>query len=369
EAAGQLAPHDPRWPYLRGLLREAESPVEAIPFYRRAGELSRRSDDSWSTARFKTAELLLDRGEFPEAAKILDIMQRQGVSGTRYQFDRGRLCAARGDWKGSLQVFDACLNSPQCRRRAALQSAPIAARLGDIKLADRLAEYAAKLPPDPPWPDSIADAVRALKASNVSRNSTADQLEAAGKLQEALQVRRQQVERAGDARSYAALGMLLDKLQHFDEAEAALRKATELDPGQAHYHFYLSTVLFDKAEARRAAHQEDAETLALYEQALTAARRAIELRADHGVAWLYAGWALERLSRQDEAVDAFRHAVAWRPELADTQLALGRTLAAQGKIAEARTHLEAAVRVADPQDPRPREALAALAKEPQEAGE
>jgi tetratricopeptide (TPR) repeat protein len=292
------------------------------------------------------------------------VLQQQGGSGSRYLYDRGRLYAARQEWKSSLQAFDACLNSPQCRKRAALQSAPIAARLGEQDLARRLAEYAAQLPVDPFWPDPIGDQLNKLRASRVSRNVTADQLEAAGKLREALEMRIRQAQNSGNARSHAALGMLLNKLQRFDEAEAAVRRAQELDPVQAHYHFYLNVVLFDKAESLRAKHHDDAKVRAFYEQALAEARRAIALRADHGVAWLYAGWSLERLSRPAEAIEAFRHAVAWRPELADTQLSLGRALAAEGQTDEARTYLEAAVRVAEPQDARPREALTALNKTP-----
>jgi tetratricopeptide (TPR) repeat protein len=363
QAAEQLLPRDPRWPYLRGLLHEAESPAAAIPCYRRAARLAQRSDELWTTARLKAVELLLDRGELAEAGEIMQALQQQGISGSRYLFDRGRLYAAHQEWKSSLQAFDGCLNSPQCRRRAALQSAPIAARLGEQELARRLADYAAQLPADPFWPDPIGDDLRKLRASRVSRNATADQLEAAGKLKEALEMRTRQAQNSGNARSHAALGMLLNKLQRFDEAETALRQAIALDPVQAHYHFYLNVVLFDKAEAHRAHHHDDAETLTLYEQALAESRRAIELRADHGIAWLYAGWSLEKLSRRTEAIEAFRHAVAWRPELTDTQLSLGRALAAEGQTDEARTHLEAATRVAEPQDSRPREALAALNKE------
>ena len=54
---------------------------------------------------------------------------------------------------------------------------------------------------------------------------------------------------------------------------------------------------------------------------------------------------------------AFRRAVLIGPDLAEAHQALGETLAEGSQLKEGLEHLENAVRVAPPGDPRPRQAL------------
>ena len=67
--------------------------------------------------------------------------------------------------------------------------------------------------------------------------------------------------------------------------------------------------------------------------------------------------ALKRLGRAEESFAAFRNAITSQPENPETHLELGIALAEAGRVKEAIEHLENAVKVARPDDPRPKAAL------------
>ena len=118
-----------------------------------------------------------------------------------------------------------------------------------------------------------------LAATTLSRNTAADQLEQQGRLLEALDIRREQMARVGDARSYFALGLLLSRLCEHEAARSALEKAIHLDPQQPQAHFYLSRTLFAEAEALDADKHQQAKAKERYREAAQAAHRATELAA------------------------------------------------------------------------------------------
>jgi tetratricopeptide (TPR) repeat protein len=79
------------------------------------------------------------------------------------------------------------------------------------------------------------------------------------------------------------------------------------------------------------------------EEALACYQRAIEADAADGLAHLNAGFALQELSRHDQAATAFESALALDPDLADAHYLLGKSLLAQGALEGAATSFERAL--------------------------
>src|SRR5262249_53567443 len=71
---------------------------------------------------------------------------------------------------------------------------------------------------------------------------------------------------------------------------------------------------------------------ALLEEAVEAARKALAIRSDSGLAHMALGLSLKSLGRRSEALAAFRQAVHCSPEYAEMHLLLGEALAEEGKF-------------------------------------
>ena len=116
--------------------------------------------------------------------------------------------------------------------------------------------------------------------------------------------------------------------------------------------------LADRAEAEG----RKADTDRLLTLAAEALGESIRLKPDYAPGHLYQSKALLRLGRMAEAEVAARAGVGCRPEEWEGYLTLADVLAATNRKSEAILAAEQAVKLADPNEPRPRQALAALKK-------
>lgn len=118
-----------------------------------------------------------------------------------------------------------------------------------------------------------------------------------------------------DAWPWSSLGNLLaTKLKHYDEAEVAYRKAIELDPSYASPWISLGNMLTSK--------------LKRYDEAETAYRKAIELDPADADLWNKLGILLyENLNRYDEAEVSYRKAIELNPAFSWSWNNLGILLA------------------------------------------
>ncbi|MGE0102126.1 MAG: tetratricopeptide repeat protein [Blastocatellales bacterium] len=153
-----------------------------------------------------------------------------------------------------------------------------------------------------------------------------------------------------DARTWIRLGILFVKqLKRFDEAEAAFRKAIEIDPGYIFAWSSLGNLLadnlkrFDEAEAAFCKAVEIdpgyifawsslgnllAYKLKRFDEAEAAFRKAIEIDPGFVFAWYSLGNLLaDNLKRFDEAETAFRKAIEIDPGYIFAWSGLGRLLA------------------------------------------
>ena len=138
------------------------------------------------------------------------------------------------------------------------------------------------------------------------------------------------------------MGYALIKLEHYDEAEDALRTAIELDPDYAVAQINLAYALIE---------------LGRHDEAVDALRTATKLGPDCAAAYANLGYALIELGRHDEAVDALRTATKLDPDCAATHGNLGHTLNQLDRYDEAEDALRTAIGL-DPTLPYPHRILA-----------
>src|SRR5262249_53549213 len=134
--------------------------------------------------------------------------------------------------------------------KASAQLAAASQRLGDPAEADRYRAQADRLPKDFDWVDPYATEYLNWAAKKRSRYRLVEQLEAAGRLADAVSVLRPMAaEFPDDYLPQFTLGKYLGQLGDYAAAERALRRALELAPDKVQVHYYLSLVLMKKGEA------------------------------------------------------------------------------------------------------------------------
>ena len=164
------------------------------------------------------------------------------------------------------------------------------------------------------------------------------------------------------AGAYSNLGMALNKLERYEEAETHLRRANALDSKIKHSHRHLGNALYGQGRYAEAVdtylvaseqRPDDAvaysnlgaalNKLERYEEAETHLRRAIGLdsKTQHGHRHL--GNALYGQGRYAEAVDAYLVATEQHPDDAVAHASLGAALNILGRNEEAETHLHRAL--------------------------
>jgi tetratricopeptide (TPR) repeat protein len=358
--AERLAPDDPRWPYLRGeslLLRDADA---ALPPLRRAAALWGRRDKVENVAPWlRLGEALLAAGDYAEAEENLRRAAQAAPKDPLVLLNLGLLACARDDLVASKRYLDRCRNSPLTRQRACAGLAVVCRRLGDNRAAAEFSAKAAELPPDPGWRDPfVAECLQGAVGAN-ARFRRAEQAEARGRYRDAALLLEELANHTADARAYVGLGRNLARLGDGRRAERALREALRLTPGNVQAHYHLAQLEWSRAEQARRQKDRQAEEQAL-RQAVASARQALAGKPDHGLARALLGRCLARLGQRTEALTELREAVKGHPDLADPYLHLGEVLAEDGQPDEARRCLEQALRLARPDDPRPRAALERL---------
>jgi tetratricopeptide (TPR) repeat protein len=351
--AGKLAPQDPQWPYLEGVSLLLSDPVAAVPCWQRAAECP-GDDDRAATARFRWAEVLLANDRFAEAESVLRALLVRRPNDPRVHLDLGLVAVARNDPRESLEHFRRCADHPSARRKVATQLAALYNSQGKTAEAAEFASRLSDATPDQDWPDPFLESYLSLTVGRDALFIQAEKLQQ-GNPQQAITLFQTVIRRYPDeARAYSKLGMLLAELGNYPAAEEILRAGLAVNPDMVQGHFFLAAALFPQAERLGLDTPAGREKL---RQTATAARRATELKPDHGFAHLYLGLALNRLGQKAEAITALREAVRCTPEATDPHLHLGQALFDDGQTEQAVAELETAVRLASKNDPRPRAAL------------
>lgn len=156
-------------------------------------------------------------------------------------------------------------------------------------------------------------------------DSTAVVQPARGRLEQAFAELREAVERpAADAealaQAYGIAGTVFLAAGSYGSAEAALRNAETLSPGNADWSYFLGHAYLGKDEG---------------EPAIASFRRVLDSNPDDVACLVWLGRTLHDQSEAEQAEVAFRRALELSPEAASAMLGLGRAALAQRNHAEA----------------------------------
>jgi tetratricopeptide (TPR) repeat protein len=331
---------NPRWPYFRALVLQFQDPEAAVAALRRAAELCDNSDPDNLTPRLRLGEALLQLGRAEEAeAEFAAALVRQRGN-ARALYGLGLAAAARGDLEGARGHLEACSGHAQTQKKAAAELAKVLMRRGDPAGAARAEARARDLPPDRDWPDRYATEVAALKVARQDRLRRAVEMIKQGNAPDSIPLLEQLIKEQPDCPAYLYQGMALHAMRDYPRAEAALRKAAELDPQRFEPRHQLSILLVEQFQRSGSA--------ASLGEAVAFGKQAIALKPDHAFAHLWVALALKGQGQRPQALAEFRTAVRCNPDHPDPYVHLAAALLEEGQKDEARRLVEQARRLARP---------------------
>jgi tetratricopeptide (TPR) repeat protein len=365
--AMDLDPNDARWPYLLAVQLNGrgtgDDKEEAVRLYRRAADCPTASPAQRATARLTLADLLTELGRGDEASPLYQRVYDTDPSNPWAAYRVGMVLAERDETDKAAKVLLGLARNPYARKKSAIAMAQLSRRAGRAKDADGFDYAAGLLPPDHNWANPFTAEVSELWRGRRALMNRYVAQEAAHEEKAAVQTG---TALADQYPSVETQMMLLRALVNAGDYPAAVAVADDIlrDPDgrklvTAHSFLGLARLgLADRAEA--AGRKADAEKQLA--QAAESLGESVRLKSDYAPGYYYRAKALLRLGRLKEAEQAARSGVNCRPEEWEGYLILADVLSAAGRKAEAVTAAEQAVKLAHPNEPRPKQALAALKK-------
>jgi tetratricopeptide (TPR) repeat protein len=366
-----LDPNDARWPFLLAsqLTSQMNGPgtdgdkEEAVRLYRRSADSPTASPDQRATALLTLADLLTELGRGDEATPLYQQVFDADPSDPWAAYRVGVALADRGQTEKAAQILLGLARNPFAQKKSAIAMAELSRRAGKAKDADGFDYAAGLLPPDYHWPNPFAAERATLwRGRRMLMQRYLEQQEA----HEDKALFHTATALADQYPSAQTQMLLLQALVNIGDYSAALAVADDIfrdENGRklptAHSFLGLARLgLADRAEAEG----RKADTDRQLAQAAEALAESVRLKPDYAPGYLYQSKALLRLGRLPEAEAAARAGIGCRPEEYKGYLALADVLAAAGRKADAIAAAEQAVKLAHPNDPRPKQALEALRK-------
>jgi tetratricopeptide (TPR) repeat protein len=356
--AADMEPAEPRWPYFHGIALGVRG-QDGLPWLERAAALCDEHDPNVTGPRLAVAETLLERQRYDEADELFRRVAATHPDDVRLLYDRGVLAMRRNDLSAAEGYFTRVADSPYARQRACANLAMIYLSKNQPERAAEYSEKARRVREDPGWDDPYVKEYASLDVSHHARLAKATQLDEAHRPEEARSVVEELLQDSRTELNQLAFATALSKQGQYEESIDAFQKLLKENPNKVQAHYTLGLTQFHLGlRLERAG--KGAEAQARFREAVASSRRAIELKQDHAFAHLFLGRALEKLGQPKEALAAYRRCVELKPESASTHVHLGAALSDRGQDAEALKELELAVRLAAPDDARPRIALERL---------
>jgi tetratricopeptide (TPR) repeat protein len=361
--AAELAPNDPCWSYGRAQIALKRNPQNAIVLLRQTIATTGPGAEYRTAATLTLAEALQERGEVDEAAKLFQEALGRPPGEPRAAYGLGLIAVGRGDEVVATRFFSTLLANPHARKQANANLARLARIRGDDAAAQKFEQDYIAVPDDTAWPDPLLDELATMAVGRRGRDRQIDELERAGLYPQALAQFLTQLETERTPKSLLGAGANYLRLKQYKEAMALVQEAVKLDPNSPHAQYTLALAYFIPAEREIIANPNSDSAKEALRNSIIHAKRATELKPDHGRAYLHWGAALNYLGDPKSAIEPLRKGVSVRPQDFDLQFTLAQALSATAQNAkdreEAATHFKNAQQI-EPNNPRPAEALAKL---------
>jgi superkiller protein 3 len=333
--AQAMEPKVLRWPYYLAQVEAQQGNGGAAEVaLRRAVDIDRK----FAPAQLRLAELALEGGRLEEARGLYDkLLQEDGTSAAAH-YGMGRVRATEGHAAGAADwLRKACVLFPTYGA-AHFALAQNYRKLGaPDKAKEHLALYEKYKLVAPPSGDTLLAEVRALSVSTTEYLRQSADLEAAGRLEEALALHQKALEADPHMeQAHVNLISLYGRLGKPAEAEKHYHEAVKLKPNLADAHYNYGVLLFGQKKFR---------------EAKAAFTRAVEVNPRYAEALHNLGYSLEQEGKLDQAAARYREAIANQPQHRLAHFHLGRILVSRRQYAEAIAHFEKTVTPQDESTP------------------
>lgn len=255
------------------------------------------------------ADKLAAEGQLAGARDRLNTIIRQDPTNAPVALKLARVCESLKDWNCADGAYQMAATNAQGAEKADALAGLAAAHLRGGRFSDAAESARAAIGLNP----SLAAAHVTLATALVGQGAR-DATSAAQKAVE--------LAPTNDA-AHMALGQAFASEGKHVEAEAAFRKAIELQPKSPEAHAWLADVQFRRKD---------------FDGAIASAGAALAL--DKSLSRLYSirGRAHEQKGHEDEALNDLQHAITVNPDDKDAQLALGRIYRKRKNLDLAATH-------------------------------
>ncbi len=324
QRAQQLDRRSFRWLYGLSLVQTSQGKGDAAEAtLRRALAI----DPDHGPAQLRRAELLLDLGRLEDSGAIYRKMTSQATHAATAFYGLGRVQSATGSAAAARESFQKACDLYPAYGAAHYALALAYRKAGDAaKASEHFTLYEKYKLTVPPVGDEFLSEIRRLNLATTSFLREAVDLEAAGRLEEAVALQLQAL--AVDPnleQAHVNLVSLYGRLGRPADAEKHYRQAVALNPNFAEGHYNYGVLLYGQQK---------------YREAKEAFARAVEINPYHAEAQHNLGQMLEHEGRLDAAAERYRQSLASNPGYRLAHFHLGRILVNRRDYAGAIAHFE-----------------------------
>jgi protein O-GlcNAc transferase len=332
QRAIRLEPKEFAWRYYLALvLKQLSKPDQSLD----AISAALRIRPDYAPALLLRADLLFDLGRFQESGASYETVRAGDPNSAAALYGLGRVNYAQQKTSAAEDFYRrACLAYPSYGA-AYFGLATVERSLGRTEEAAKNFELAKRYADQrPPSEDTLLKDVAALSAGAYTQLEQSDKLIEKGDWDNAARVNHEVLAR--DPNNLSALMNLLyiarfsDKLD--GEVEDLYSRAKKVNPQIPYIHNHYGAAMLRQGK---------------FAAAVTALRKAIEMKPDYAEAHTWLGEALDRQGHSREAVEQFQSALAAEPSNRLAQVELARILLSLGRGREAIAPLTSALQVND----------------------
>ncbi len=365
--ASRLDPASPYWFYYRYVasLRLNTDPDQILFFLRQADQRAGSLPEDYRVAvRLRLAETLLEREEIAEAEKVYRSGWQMYPKSQRIALGLGHIAFRKGDNQKAVELLTPLQNTPSARHVTQML-AILSQQLNDRAATERFEQRLASLGPDTDWPDPFYTRIYEHESPEMKAKNMVPQLVQQGAYRQAAEMCVARLKEGPQLSLYLGAGVNFVRSRDFDRGLEMLRAAERLEPDNSTIAFAIADGLLQWGNAERERDSASPTSVKYWREAVVSARRAIQLKKSHALAYLVLGQALILLGEPEAAVDELQRGVEYRPELFQLQYYLGLAFLESASLSrpehyrQATLHLENA-RKLDPTNPLPVKALERL---------
>jgi tetratricopeptide (TPR) repeat protein len=323
--ASRLDPASPYWFYYRYVasLRLNNDPDQLLYFLRQADQRADLLPEEYRVAlRLRLAETLLEREEIAEAEKVYRSEGQKYPKSERVALGLGYIAFRQGDNQKAVELLTPLQITVSARQVTQLL-AMLSQKQNDRAATERFEQRLASLGPDTDWPDPFYALIYEYESPEMKAREMVPQLVRQGAYRQAAEICVARLKERPQLSLYLGAGVNFVRSGDFDRGLEMLWAAERLEPDNSTIAFAIAEGLLQWGNAERERDSASPTSMKHWREAVVSARRAVQLKKSHALAYLVLGRALILLGEPEAAVEELQRGVEYRPEFFQLQYYLG----------------------------------------------